>query len=104
MEQDHDHEHDSLFYPVLLCSSDHWTVRKRQERREAMKLSNKTYDTLKLIALIGTPVITFLAALCTIWNVPHCQEITASLAALDALLGAILAKLSIDYKKENMKQ
>ena len=66
-----------------------------------MKISNKTYDTLKTIALIGTPVITFLAALCTIWQVPHCSEITASLAALDALLGGILAKLSHDYKKEN---
>ena len=40
-----------------------------------MKLNNKTYDTLKMIALIGTPVITFLAALCTIWQVPHCSEI-----------------------------
>lgn len=67
-------------------------------------MSNKTYDTLKTIALVGTPIITFLVALCTIWDVPHAPEITASLAALDALLGAILAKLSIDYKKENTKQ
>ena len=64
-----------------------------------MKLSNKTYDTLKTIALIGTPVITFLAALCTIWQVPHCSEITASLAALDALLAVFWRNYRMTIKR-----
>lgn len=53
-------------------------------------MSNKTYDTLKAIALFATPIIVFLSALCTIWNIPHCAELTATLAAIDALLGGIV--------------
>lgn len=68
-----------------------------------MKLNNKTYDTIKLIALIAVPVITFLSSLCTIWQIPHTKEITASLAALDSLLGAVLAIASANYKKELKK-
>lgn len=66
-----------------------------------MKLKNETYDKLKLIALVATPIITFLVALCTIWKVPHCDQVTATLAAIDALVGALVVKLSVDYNKEN---
>lgn len=70
-----------------------------------MKLSNKTYDVLKTIAMIGTPVITFLTALCSIWSVPHCTEITATLAALDTLIGAVVVILKTNYdKKERAKK
>ena len=67
-------------------------------------MTNKTYDTLKTIALVATPIITFLAALCTIWNVPYCEQITASLAALDTLIGAFVIKSSMDYKNAGMTQ
>lgn len=52
-------------------------------------MTNRTYDTIKNIALICAPIIVFISAMVTIWNVPHSAEITASLAALDTLLGAI---------------
>ena len=65
-----------------------------------MKLSNKAYDVLKAVAMIGAPVITFLTALCSIWSVPHCTEITATLAALDTMLGGLLVASSSAYKKE----
>lgn len=55
-----------------------------------MKIKNETYDLLKKIALMVAPVITFIAALGKIWSLPHAAEITATLAALDALLGAFL--------------
>ena len=65
-------------------------------------MSNKTYDTLKRIALVAAPLITFLGAVCVIWKVPFAEQITATLAALDTLLGSILVKLGIDYNKNLM--
>lgn len=53
-------------------------------------MSNKTYDTIKTIALFAVPVLAFIASLCSIWNVPYCEQITATLTALDTLLGAIV--------------
>lgn len=53
-------------------------------------MSNKTYDTIKIIGLLAVPIIAFIASLCTIWNVPHSAEITATLTALDTLIGAIV--------------
>lgn len=53
-------------------------------------MSNKTYDTIKNVALILTPVLAFLASLITIWNVPYGAELTATITALDVLAGAIV--------------
>lgn len=64
-------------------------------------ISNKVYDTIKLVALIGAPVIVFLSALCNIWAVPHAAELTATLAAIDTLIGAVVAALKADYDRRN---
>lgn len=53
-------------------------------------MTNKTYDIIKAVALLMAPVLVFISALCSIWNVPYCEQITATLAALDTLLGAIV--------------
>lgn len=63
-------------------------------------MDNRTYDIIKLTALVATPLIAFLASLCSIWTVPHAQEITASLTALDTLLGALVVVLAREYNKE----
>lgn len=65
-----------------------------------MKLSDKTYDTIKLIALACVPILAFLGALCTIWNVPHADQITATLTATDTLLGALVVVLAREYNKK----
>lgn len=66
-------------------------------------MSNKTYDIIKTVALFAVPVLAFAASLCSIWNVPYCEQITATLTALDTLLGAIVivAKKLYDGKKES---
>ena len=53
-------------------------------------MSNKTYDVIKAIALFAVPVLAFIASLCSIWNVPYCEQITATLTAIDTLLGGIV--------------
>jgi len=63
-------------------------------------MSNKMYDILKFFALIATPIITFLCAIVSIWGIPYGQQITATLAALDTLIGAIVAIAKIQYDKK----
>ena len=62
-------------------------------------MSSKTYDTLKFIALLITPIITFLSTLINIWNVPYGDQIVATLAALDVLVGAIVVIAKANYEK-----
>lgn len=64
-------------------------------------MTNKMYDTLKMVALIGAPVIVFLSTLLAVWNVPYQTELTATLAAIDTLLGALVTALKSKYDKEN---
>jgi len=65
-----------------------------------MKLENRTYDILKRVALMIVPLITFLAAIGDIWGIPYTTEITATLAALDTLIGALLQISSNNYYKD----
>lgn len=62
-------------------------------------ISDKTYDFLKVFALIAAPVIVFLSALCNIWEIPHAAELTATLAAIDTLIGAIVTALKSSYDR-----
>lgn len=62
-------------------------------------MDNKTYDIIKLIGLIAVPVLAFIASLCSIWNVPYCEQITATLTAIDTLIGAIVVIAKAYYDK-----
>lgn len=63
-------------------------------------MSNKTYDVIKMISLIGTPAITLIAAIISIWNIPYGAQITATLAAIDTFMGALVVILNANYKKK----
>lgn len=61
-------------------------------------MSNRTYDVLKWIALIGLPAFaTFYATLGQVWGLPLATEITATIVALDTFLGTVLGVSSIKY-------
>ena len=64
-------------------------------------VNNKTYDIIKLIALIAAPVLVFLSALVDIWDVPYAQQITLTLAALDTLIGTLTVILKKNYDKKH---
>lgn len=65
-------------------------------------MSNKTYDTLKWIALVALPAIgTLYFALAGIWNFPYGEEVVGTLTAVDAFLGALLGISTAQYKKKN---
>lgn len=62
-------------------------------------MTNKQYDTLKMIALILTPVLAFLASLTNIWHFPYAEQIVATLTALDTLIGAVVVVVNRQYHK-----
>lgn len=67
-----------------------------------MKLSNKTYDVLKFIALIVLPAVaTFYLTIAGIWGLPYGEQIAATITAIDTLLGALLGISTAKYNKEN---
>jgi hypothetical protein len=65
-----------------------------------MKMSNKTYDILKFIALKVLPALaTLILALGAIWNIPYSEAIAATITAIDTFLGTILGISSKVYAK-----
>ena len=68
-------------------------------KKKGTLMDNRTYDIIKMVSLLAVPLVAFLGALCTIWNVPHAEQITATLTAIDTLLGAIVVILAKEYHK-----
>ena len=67
-----------------------------------MKLSNKTYDILKYIAMVGLPAaLAFYGVVGMTFAIPYTREILAVGAAFDAMLGRMLGVSSAKYRKEN---
>lgn len=65
-----------------------------------MILSNKTYDILKWIAVIGLPALGSLYfALAGIWGFPYGEQVVGTLTAIDTFLGVILGISSANYNK-----
>jgi hypothetical protein len=63
-------------------------------------MTNKTYDTLKVIAQIVLPALgTLYFALAGIWGLPYGEQIVGTITAVDTFLGAVL-KISSDRYKE----
>lgn len=66
-------------------------------------MSNKAYDILKDIALILPLVITLVGAIMKIWHIPYTVEVCATLTAINAFIGGLVAianKLYILKKKK----
>lgn len=63
-------------------------------------LNDKAYKILKWIALIVLPAAaTLYMALADIWNLPHGQEISTTLMAINAFMGVILGVSTANYNK-----
>ena len=66
-----------------------------------IKLSNKTYDILKWIALYLLPALgTLYFALAGIWNFPYGEEVVGTITAVDTFLGVILGISSAQYSPQ----
>lgn len=66
-----------------------------------MKMSNKTYDTLKKIALYVLPVLnTLFVTLNGTFDIPYGEVAIGALVVIDAALGAFLKFANDQYNKE----
>ena len=69
-----------------------------------MKMTNKTYDILKIIALLILPISEFVGSLATIWGIPYGQQIVSTLVAVDVLFGVIVKIASDMYYKNKVEE
>lgn len=64
-------------------------------------MSNKTYDIIKIIALIILPAVTtFVGVTLEALNVSCSGVVLTIMTAFDVMLGTIIEKLSSMYKKK----
>ena len=65
-----------------------------------MRISNKTYDVLKYVALIFIPaLVTFVTTAGTELGYPHTEMLTVLISAFGTFLGALLVVSSNSYNK-----
>jgi hypothetical protein len=66
-----------------------------------MGMSNKVYDQLKFVALILLPALaTFYVTFAQIWGLPKGAEVSASIMAVDTLLGVLLGISTASYNRD----
>ena len=62
-------------------------------------INDKLYDILKWIAMLFLPALAVLVkTIFLIWNIPYGDEISATIVAVNAFLGAILGISNGIYK------
>lgn len=64
-------------------------------------INNKVYDVLKWIAMLFLPALAILIrTVFPIWNIPYGDQISATIVAVNAFLGAILGLSNTIYKSK----
>ena len=64
-----------------------------------MKLSNRTYDILKWIAMYLLPAIgTLYFAIASIWSLPYAEQVVGTITAIDTFLGVLLGISATQWK------
>lgn len=75
---------------------------RRMNTMNMMKLNDKTYDTLKWIAMYLLPAAgTLYFALAGIWGLPYGEQVVGTITAVDTFLGVILGISTAQYNKAN---
>lgn len=67
-------------------------------------INDKVYDILNIIAKIIAPIATFISAILVIWKIPYSQQITATMAAFDVLIGALVTIFKAVYNKQKIEK
>lgn len=65
-----------------------------------MKMKNETYDLLKKVCLMFTPIVTFILALTDVWGFTWGAELAATVSAIGVLIGSCLDISSRNYHAE----
>ena len=68
-------------------------------------LSNKMFDVLKWLTLVGIPALTTAyVGLADIWNWPYADQVAKTSAVICVLFGSLLGISTIQYNKEQRIQ
>ena len=68
------------------------------KKGQQMKLSNRTYDILKWVALVVIPAsATLVLTVGKIWGLPYYDNIGATISAIGLFIAAIIGVSSKDY-------
>lgn len=63
-------------------------------------MNNKTYDTLKWVALVFLPALGgFYFGLSDLWNLPKALEVVGTISLIDTFLGLLLGVNSRTYRR-----
>lgn len=69
-----------------------------------MKITGKTYDTLKFIAQVFLPAVgTLYFTLAGIWGLPAAEQVIGTIVALDTFLGVVLHISSNNFTANTAK-
>ena len=70
--------------------------------RRMNMLSNKLFDALKWLTLVGIPALTTAyVGLSSIWGWPYADQVAKTSAVVCVLLGSLLGISTIQYNKAN---
>lgn len=70
-----------------------------------VRLSNKLFDCLKWLTLVGIPAITTAyVGLSAIWGFPYADQVAKTSAVVCVLLGSLLGISTIQYKRDSELQ
>ena len=63
--------------------------------------SDKLYNILKYLAMIALPALAlFTQTIFAIWGLPYGEQISATIVAINALLGALIGISTIGYNRQ----
>lgn len=66
-----------------------------------MILNNKLFDILKWLCVFFLPALaTLVRVVFSIWNIPYGEQISATIVAINAFLGAIIGISAYNYNKK----
>lgn len=67
-------------------------------------LSNRMYDALRWVALVGLPAFAALYfSLSDIWNLPYALQVVGTATVFDTFLGTVLGISNRNYKKSDAR-
>lgn len=67
-----------------------------------IRLSDRVYDVLKWICIFFLPALaTLIRVVFAIWHIPYGEEISATIVAINAFLGAIIGISAYNYNKKD---
>lgn len=80
----------------------------KKKNTASIPMSNKTYDILKIVAIIVLPLTqTLYVGLAQIWGFGFGEQINATIqliiGAINVILGAALVRSSAEYRKGNAR-